>query len=656
MEFGIFREIAIIISLSAGLLLLLSKLRLPSLIAYLAGGMLAGPHGLGLITDIHSIDMLAEIGVVLLLFEIGIEFSFRHLLRIKKIVLLGGVAQVLLTAMIVFGISSLIVKGANEAVMLGLMVAMSSTAIVLKILHEKAAVDAPHGSISLGILIFQDIAVLPMMIIVPLLAGTDSAQGVGLGQTLARAAGLIAMLVLMARWVVPFVLHRVARTRNGELFQLTLITLVLGVAMLSVFVGLSPAMGAFLAGLIISESEYSHQALGSVIPFRDTFISFFFISIGLMLDLDFFILHWQLIILITLGVIVVKAFAGSVAALVLRYPMRTAIIAGLTLAQIGEFSFILSKAGLDYDILSPDIYQLFLSVTILSMALTPLTISLAPRVAAFIIRSKKILASTEKPQPGDNALSNHVIIIGYGINGKQLATAARHFGIRYVIIEMNPDTVRRLKAEGEPVMFGDASYHPVLHEAGIANARVAAVAVSDSAATMRIVEQLRRSNPNIHIIARARFMQQAEPLLMLGANEVIPQEYETAIEVFSRVLQKYLVPRNEMEDFIARARSEGYAMFRSLSAGNEMDEKWRDALPGMEISSFRVRMNSPADNRLLYEIDFRALSANILAIKSTDGLSATPSAQSRLKPDDIVIVLFEHSRYEEISRVFMEKE
>lgn len=655
MEPGIFKEIAIIISLSAGLLLLLSRLRLPSIIAYLAGGILAGPHGLGLITDIHSIDMLAEIGVVLLLFEIGIEFSFRHLLRIKKIVLLGGAVQVVLTALLVFCISSFIVSGANEAIMLGLIVAMSSTAIVLKILHEKASMDAPHGSIALGISIFQDIAVLPMMIIVPLLSGAGSSHGASLGQTLARAAILTVLVVLLARWVVPFVMHRVARTRNGELFQLTLITLVLGVAMLSVAAGLSPAMGAFLAGLIISESDYSHQALGSIIPFRDTFISFFFISVGLMLDLDFFFQYWQLVIITTLGIIVVKALVGSVAALVLRYPLRTAIVAGLALAQIGEFSFILSKAGLDYGILSPDIYQLFLSVTILSMALTPLTISAAPRVAAFFIRSKTALPPVAE-HSGGIKLENHVIIIGYGINGKQLSMAARHFGIQYIIIEMNPDTVTRLKTEGEPVMFGDASYHPVLHEAGIATARVAAVAVSDSAATLRIVEQLRRSNPNIHIIARARFMQQAESLLTLGANEVIPQEYETAIEVFSRVLQKYLVPRNEMEKFIIKARSKGYAMFRSLSAGNEMDKKWRDALPGMEISSFRVHMNSPADNRLLYEIDFRALSANVLAIKSSDGLTTTPSAQSRLVADDIIIVLFEHSRYDELADLFMEKE
>jgi len=382
----ILTDLVIIFGLSIAVLFTCHKLRVPATVGFILTGILAGPHLLGLVKAIHEVEMLAEIGVILLLFTIGVEFSFANLLQIRQSVLVAGPIQVAATCLAGLFLGLQFGKTMGEAVFIGFLVSLSSTAIVLKLLQERAEVDTPHGRTSLGILIFQDIIIVPMMLFVPLLAGASENIGVSFLIMLAKGVVIIGLVIASAKWVVPRVLFQIARTGSRELFLLSIVLICISVAWLTAQAGLSLALGAFLAGLIVSETEYSHQALGNILPFRDIFASFFFISIGMLLDVDFLLKNPGIISLLTLGVLLVKAILAGSAALFLKFPLRTAVLVGLALCQVGEFSFILSKVGQSQGLFSGDSYQLFLDVTIITMVATPLMMALAPRAADFILR------------------------------------------------------------------------------------------------------------------------------------------------------------------------------------------------------------------------------------------------------------------------------
>jgi CPA2 family monovalent cation:H+ antiporter-2 len=381
MEVALFKDVLVIFSLAIGVLLICQRLNLPTVVGFLLTGILAGPYGFGLISAIEEVEILAEIGVMLLLFTIGVEFSLKEFMRMKKSVVLGGSFQVILTFLVSFAIATRLGRPFNEAVFIGFFISLSSTAIVLKILQEKAEFDSPHGRMALAVLIFQDIAVVPMILFTPLLAGEGANLGHSLGFLALKGLGVFVLVAVSAKWIVPGLLYQIARSRSRELFLLSVLVMCFGVAWLTYLAGLSLALGAFLAGLIISESEYGYHALGNIVPFRDVFTSLFFVSIGMLLDLGFLIKHPDQVALISLAVIISKTFIASIAVLFLGFPLRTAIIVGLTLCQVGEFSFILAKVGVDYGLLAGDRFQLFLAVAVITMGVTPFIMALAPRVA-----------------------------------------------------------------------------------------------------------------------------------------------------------------------------------------------------------------------------------------------------------------------------------
>ncbi|MDH3929345.1 MAG: cation:proton antiporter, partial [Deltaproteobacteria bacterium] len=367
MEVVLFKDVLVIFSLAIGVLLICQRLNLPSVLGFLLTGILAGPYGFRLISAIHEVEILAEIGVVLLLFTIGVEFSLKEFVRMKKSVVLGGSLQVILTFLVSFAISIRLGRPFNEAVFIGFFISLSSTAIVLKILQEKAEFDSPHGRMALAVLIFQDIAVVPMILLTPLLVGEGAHLGKSLAFLALKGIGVFALVAASARWIVPALLYQIARSRSRELFLLSILVMCFGVAWLTYLAGLSLALGAFLAGLIISESEYGYHALGNVVPFRDVFTSLFFVSIGMLLDLGFLIKHPDQVALISVAVIISKTFIATTAVLFLGFPLRTAIIVGLTLCQVGEFSFILARVGVDSGLLVGDTFQLFLAVAVITM-------------------------------------------------------------------------------------------------------------------------------------------------------------------------------------------------------------------------------------------------------------------------------------------------
>ena len=657
MEIPLLYDICIIFGLSIGVLMICHRLSVPAVVGFLLTGLIAGPHGLGLIQASHEVEILAEIGVILLLFTIGIEFSLKNLLQIKRAVLLGGSLQVGLTLLVAFAVARHFGLATNESLFMGCLAAVSSTAIVMKLLQERDETRTPHGRTALAILIFQDIAIVPMILITPILAGEASDISKALILLLAKGVAMIAVVFVGAKYVVPLILSQVLRTRSREVFLLSVLAICLAVVWLTSRFGVSLALGAFLAGLIVSESESSHDALGHISPFRDVFTSFFFVSVGMLLDLHVLFQKPLLIAGVTIGVLVAKSIIAGGVTSMLGYPLRTAILAGLTLSQVGEFAFILSKSGIEHGLLSDANYKLFLAVSVVTMAATPFIISAAPHVAGGILRlplprrlvsGLSPIASTQEAEQ-----TNHLIIIGFGVNGRNVAKAARAADIPYIIVEMNPEIVRTERANGEPIFYGDAIYDAVLHHANIKAARVVVVVISDDAASRRIVATAHALNPTAHIIARTRHLAEVEPLYRVGANEVIPEEFETSVEIFTRVLMEYLIPHDQIEQFIAEVRAGGYKMFRTLSQDVPPVSDLNVHFPDLEISVLWVDPKSPFVGKSLAEIALRGIyEVTALAVRRNEQILTNPHGELRIEFDDEVYLLGNPEKIAQVADLF----
>lgn len=644
MPVSILTDLVVIFSLSIGVLFICHQLRVPATVGFILTGILAGPDLLGLVRAVHEVEMLADIGVILLLFTIGVEFSFANLLQIRQSVLVAGPVQVAATCLAGLFLSLLAGKTMGEAVFIGFLLSLSSTAIVLKLLQERGDVDTPHGRTSLGILIFQDIIIVPMMLFVPLLSGASENIGVSFLILFAKGIIIISLVVACAKWVVPHILYQITRTGNRELFLLAIVLICIAVAWLTAQAGLSLALGAFLAGLIVSETEYSHQALGNILPFRDVFASFFFISIGMLLNVDFLLKNPGTIALLTLGVLFLKTLLAGSAALLLKFPLRTAVLVGLALCQIGEFSFILSKAGQSQGIFSGDGYQMFLDVTIITMVATPLMIALAPRAADFMLRwplPQRLKLGAHLSEEIDRSIAaDHLVIVGFGVNGRNLAQAAKTGGIPYVIIEMNPETVRWERKRGEPIFYGDATQEEILKHANIKEARVMVIVINDPAATRRIVSLARRLNPRAYIIVRTRYLQEMQSLFELGANDVVPEEFETSVEIFTLVLRKYLVAKEEIERFATQVRADGYLVLRGISRELDSFGDGLRHLHDLEIITFRLGGQAPITGKSMAEVELRKKhGVTVLAIRRNSRMLPNPEPDMQLLANDFLIVM-----------------
>jgi CPA2 family monovalent cation:H+ antiporter-2 len=658
MEIPLLTDIVIIFGLAVAVLLIFHFLRLPAVVGLLLTGILAGPYGFGLIKAVHEVEVLAEIGVILLLFTIGIEFSFKKLIEIKKQVVVGGALQVGLTILAVFVIARQIGLSSQEAIFYGFLISLSSTAIVLRLIQERAEVDTPHGRTGLGILLFQDIIIVPMILVTPMLAGSRPGEiDRDIFIFAAKGIAIISLVLVAAKWLMPWLLHQVARTRSKELFLLSVVAICLAIAWLTSNAGLSLALGAFIAGLIIAESEYSHQALGNILPFRNVFTSFFFVSIGMLLDTGFLINNPVIILIASAGVLLLKALIASSAAILLGFPLRSGILTGLSICQVGEFSFILSRTGLEHGLLA-DHYQLFLAVAVLTMAATPFIISLAPRFADLILQIPVPVKLRTGLWPGSEKkshkkLKQHLVIIGFGLNGRNVARAARITGIPYMIIEMSPDTVKKEREKGEPIFYGDAIHEGVLRHACIEDATVVVVAINDPAATRAITENARKLTRKAHLIIRTRYLTEMQALYDLGANEVIPEEFETSVEIFSRVLAKYLIPRDEIDKLVIQLRSDGYEMFRNLSKKSSSFSSLDLHLPDVEVSSMRVVEGSPVVGMSLLELELRKkYGVTVLAVRRDSQTFPNPEVDMPFFVDDVLYVIGVPEKLAESAKLF----
>lgn len=650
MEFEILKDVIIIFALSILVIYIFNRFKLHSIIGFLATGIITGPHGLGLIKNIHDVEVLAEIGIVLLLFTIGIEFSVKRLLQAKKAVLIGGMLQVGLVIVLIAFIARLSGANLNEAVFIGFLIALSSTAIVLRIIQNRGELGTFHGQTTMSILIFQDIIIVPMILFTPLLAGESDSTGQSILIIAAKGIGFIAFTIIAAKFIVPKILHQIARTQNRELFLLTVIVIGFAAAWFSHTIGMSLALGAFIAGLIISESEYSEQAFGNIIPFRDLFISFFFVSVGMLLNINFVLEHPVLVIITAFGIMFLKTIVTGFVAFMLGYPFKSTLIVGLALSQVGEFSFVLSEFGVNYGLLNEFNNQLFLASAVISLSLTPFIINVAPRLAEWILKypiPEKIRCGLSNlPEPNDVSMRDHLIIVGYGINGRNVAYAAKYAKIPHVIIEMNPDTVKKENARGEIIYYGDASQESILQHAGVKQAGILVVTIPNPADARLITQRARELNPHIYIIIRTRFIADMQLLHELGANEVIPEEFETSVEIFSRVLHKYLIPHEEIEKLIKEIRTDEYKMFRTLSVGDIPETKNAIVQSIPDMHAITVSQPSHLVGRSLMSCPFDSHELLLVAINRDSHLQVRPEKDLVLQENDTLFFLGSSENFE----------
>lgn len=622
------------------------RLRLVPIAGFLIAGVLIGPSALGLVENQELVDMLAEIGVILLLFTIGLEFSLEKLSRIGRAIFVGGGIQVALSVSFVTGVLVAVGVDVRAGIYTGCLIALSSTAIVLGLLSERDETDTPVGRLSLAVLIFQDLAIIVMVLLVPILAGTS--QGAGeLLKVLAKAGGLILGVLVFARRVVPWLLEKVAQTRRQELFLLTVVAICFGTAAVSSLAGVSLALGAFLAGLVVSESHYSEQALSEVLPLRTIFNAVFFVSVGMLLDLGFLV-ERPLLVLAAAGIVlVVKITTTTASILVLGYPMRIAAATGLVLAQIGEFSFVLERAGraagLSPGGLGEAGAQTFIAATVLLMLLTPLQMAFAHRFGAFASRGP--LARLGDNELGETTtdevdLEDHVVVVGFGPAGRRLVQVLQDRGIPFVVIEMNPDTVNALHKEGVEAIYGDASRPAILESAHTGEAKLCVVVINDPAIAPRIIQQARFLNPTLQIIARTRYLSDIEKLQRVGADIVVPEEMETTVRIFSHVLGAYMIPAEEIDRQVRLLRAHDYGVMRgSIQEAHLMVLQGLDE-DGMHTRAVAVRAGSPAANKTLAELALRrAHGLTVLAVRRESRTIANPAGDFQVHPGDRLVLV-----------------
>ena len=533
------REIVIIFSLALMVLLLLNRARIPAILGFFVTGVIAGPSVLGAVSS-GSIESLAEIGVILLLFTIGLEMSAERFGEFRRTALIGGTLQICLTVSVVAILTLVLGLDPAKAVFMGFLISLSSTAVVLKVLQDFHETEAPHGQASLAILIFQDVAAVPMILTVPFLAGVVGDPSSALVTLLTAGAVLLGTLV-SARWLVPGLFDVVAATGSREIFLLTVILVCASVTWLTGEVGLSPALGAFLAGLIVANTDYAHRAQGTVLPFQEVFLSFFFVSLGMLLDLRFFLSHLYLIVLAVLGVLLIKVVLNSLVGFVLGYSARVVVLLGLVLAQIGEFSFILSETGLRYGLMDRLTFQAFLSVSLITMAITPFLISLSPRISDRIVRADlhpRIKNGRVYRRPSVD-LRDHLIIIGMGITGRRLADTCEDHVIPYIGLDVNPEAVKRAREEGLNVYYGDGTHLAVLRHFNVPEAAVMVVAIADYRSTIHAIHEARALNEGMKIIARIRGFENTEMLYTAGADVVVSEKREATRRISDEIFSCY---------------------------------------------------------------------------------------------------------------------
>ena len=638
MELVILKDIVIIFALSTLVNLIFTRIKIPTIVGYLLTGIIAGPHLLSLVHAPHEIDLMAEIGVVMLLFTIGMEFSLKHLFRIRRIVFLGGLIQVSFTAGVFFIATHFYAMNWHAGIFISFIAALSSSALVLKLLQERSELTSNYGRTVLGILIFQDLLLVPLLLFTNLLADNSINIPKELILLGTKAIFIIGFVYVGNKWVLPRLLHLIAMAKNQELFMMSIFLICFSIALLTFKLGMSLAFGAFLAGLMISESEYSHNAFGNFLPFKDTFTSFFFVSIGMLLDLSFVIENYQIVILSVLLVLFLKTIIAGGTGFILGHTLQGTVLIGLALSQVGEFSFVLAKIGFEKSLISDFFYQLFLAVAVITMSLTPFLIFAAAPLTKkllklplpkFLIDGLFPLKEIEIPD-----FSKHLVIIGKDASAIKLSEMATYNKIHHISIIFDPSLAREKIKNGDMVVYGDAVNEPILRKARVDTADIVVISVGSVIPSMAIIEKIRHISKNIYILVRATHLSNIEQLYKLGADQVLPEKLEIAIDLLNRILIQRLIPQNEVNRLITRIRSTNLGVFSEKDIVNQ--PSILDQFSNINISAIKVEPSSQAEGMSLIDIDLRKKTGvTLLAIKRGTDIIEHPVPETIFLSDDI---------------------
>jgi monovalent cation:H+ antiporter-2, CPA2 family len=655
MELTILRDIVIIFALSTFVNLLFTRLKVPTVVGYLITGIVAGPHLLALVHEEHNIEILAEIGVILLLFTIGLEFSLKHLFKIRRIVFFGGLMQVFLTAGMFYLLSSVLDVGWKGSLFIGFLFALSSSALVLKLLQERSELTSNYGRTILGILIFQDLMLVPLLLFTNLLGNPAVDISDELLLLLVKTVAIIGLVYVGNRWILPRLLHLIALAKNQELFTMSIFLICFAIALLTYKLGMSLAFGAFLAGLMISESEYSHNAFGNLIPFKDTFTSFFFVSIGMLFDLSFVQENILLVVGSVFLVIFLKSIIASITGFVLGHTFRGIILIGLALSQVGEFSFILAKVGYNYGIIETFNYQLFLAVTVITMAITPFLMNVSLPFANAVLKLNLpdylvngIFPLKEMEIPD---FKNHLVIIGKDASALKLSIMAKHYAMKHISVVFDPIIAKEKINAGDTVVYGDAVNEPILMKAHVDMADVVLISVGDIIPSMAIIEKVKKINSHAFVIVRARHVENVKQLYEIGADQVFPEKFEIAIDFFNRILMKRLYPQKKINRMLAHIRTMNLGAFSEKDMVNQPSVF--DEMPNVNISAITIEPNSFAEGKTLGETDLRKKTGvTLLAVKRGDEMIEHPTLKTKFQSGDIAYVLGDPEQVNLASELF----
>lgn len=552
------------------------RLGLPVLIGYVLAGVLVGPHTPGFFADYERVQLLANLGVAFLMFALGVELSFAELQRMRRIALVGGAIQIPVTIVLGLVAGYAIGWSLPTAVLLGGAFAISSSIVAIKLFLGRGEATSPQARSALSLGVVQDLSLVPMLALLPLLAGNGDDLGANLVRSLGVAIIALGAVVLLGTRVVPRILFLVSGTGSRELFLLTVVAIALGTALASYSAGLSLALGAFLAGLVVSESEFDSQVLAEIIPLRDLFATLFFVALGMLIEPSILAGQTGLILILVAVLVVGKTVIGTGSLLAARVDPRTATLAAIAMAQIGEFSFVLAGSGLGFGVISGPEYSLILEVALGSILVAPVLMRFGPSLATVVENLPGIqrrLAAEMGPEPEPVGHVRHVVICGYGRVGSELGAALMRRGLKFTVIEINPAVVRELRVAGVAAFYGDSGSEPLLVRAGIQRARTIAVTATDLVSAQAAVRIAKELNPAIDVVTRATDLESVEALRAAGSGEVVQPEFEAGLEFVRHVLRRQGVSVRETELILNRRRATFYA-------GTERDpERYPGLLP-----------------------------------------------------------------------------
>jgi CPA2 family monovalent cation:H+ antiporter-2 len=643
-------ELLLLLAVATAGVAIFERLRLPAIAGFLVMGALVGPGGLGLIGQPERVRALAELGVVFLLFEIGLELPLERLRKLWRMALFGGGLQVAATLCCVAYIATTMGLELPAALVMGGLVAMSSTALVMRLLSERGEIDAPQGQLVVGILLFQDLCVVPLLLGVSILAAGNSGDAVDVAFDLARSLAELVAFFLVARFAFPYLLDRAARLRSREIFTMVALLAVVGSAVFAEQIGLTLAVGAFAGGLVLSASPYAHQLFAEVVPLRGLLLGVFFTAVGMLFDPAVALENAAGVAAYFVCVVVLKAgFIAAIVAFVLRQGVRLGVLTGLALAQTGEFSFVLAAAASDASLLDEGLRQVFVAGSIATLVATPFLVGVAPRVARFLDRRAERAPKRDSEDAGE-VFQNHVILVGFGLAGQNVARVLKARGIAYVALDSNAGSVADLRGRGEPIFYGDATRRSILERLGIAEARLIAVAISDPIGTREVVALARALAPEIPIFARTRYVLEVDELERAGATNVVAEEFESTLALTGATLRHFGVPEESVARFATELRDEGYEFMRTPEM--ILDPWLSDLLD--EVATHWVEVPSSFEgSRSLADLGVRAQTgANIVAIERAGSTTPSPDPTFEVRRGDRLLALGSPEAIERLRALF----